>query len=252
MTTASASTVGRRSPARSWTPRSQMTHGGAGGWREEGCPLISHLNPGMSQKAAGSKWHTGLRRTLGVAAPQGFSSLSLGASGCRRAVPRALTPERGRTAGPSASLCSWRWQGTVVVTFLSPSRLNSAAASLRHGFATRDAVLTLPASQDASRERDFCMKKKKFSLNPLCCQGLLSYLYRNCPSCTPFCPLFPSLLGMYFTRNSDWPPWAYRKHPAKKRKQIMWTQLNFPQGVIFLRLLLLNANASWQKDREEV
>lgn len=37
MTMASASTVGRRSPARSWTLRSQRTHSGAGGRRDVLC-----------------------------------------------------------------------------------------------------------------------------------------------------------------------------------------------------------------------
>lgn len=77
-----------------------MTHSGAGGWREERCPLLSHLNLGMSQKAAEPKRHMGLCRTLGIAAPQGFSSLSLRASGCRRAVPRALPPERWEESWP--------------------------------------------------------------------------------------------------------------------------------------------------------
>ena len=83
-------------------------------------------------------------------------------------------------------------------------------------------------------------------------RGYLATRTATARSFAPFSPACPSLPGMYVARNSDWPPWAYRKYVAKKRKQIMWTELNFPQGVIFLPLLLLNANTSRQKDTEAV
>lgn len=248
------------SPAR--TPGSQDTPGGAWGRREERCLPLSHLNLGTSQKAANPEHHKGHRAAQDAGlccSPVFLFPRPHGAPGCRRELPRASPPVRGEEGRPEepawrAALASWRWQAKEAATILSPSCLKSTAASPRHGFVARDAVLALPASQEARRKGDFCVKKV-FPLNPyllLCWQGLLCYLYRNCPSCAPFSPACPSPLGTYFTGNSDQPPQAYRKHHAKKRKQIMWTELNFPQGVIFLPLLLLDANTSGQIDAEEV
>lgn len=183
MTTASASTVGRRSPARSWTLRSQTTHSGAGEWREEGCSLLSHLDLGMLNINAEP---TGLCGTLGIAAPQGFSSLSLGASGCRRAVPPALPPERGEENWPKPLSLQLKVTGHsgCDLPFTLTLELSSCISEAR---VCNKRCCAHPASvSECLKGGGFLHEKKFFPLNPLCCQGLLSYLYRNSPSCAPF------------------------------------------------------------------
>lgn len=268
MTAAAAGSTGRRPPQQeqlpAWSAHQEAeTHPVVqeeGGKRDVLCPPTWKracrkrlLNPNGTRGAE-------LCRTLGSAAPQCFSSpvpwVPLGAAGH---YPELHLQKGVRRAGPKCcSLqrchCSWRSQAKEAATFRSPSRLKSTAASVRHGFAVRDAVLALPASQGARRKGDFCMKNSSLRIHISSCagKGYLATCTETAHFCAPFPPACPSLLGMYFARNSDWPPQAYRKHDAKKRKQIMWTELNFPQGVIFLPLLLLNANISWQKDAEAV
>lgn len=241
MTMASASTVGRRSPARSWTLRSQRTHSGAGGRRDVLCSP-TWIWGCWTRKAHGAVQDLGHCCSPGLLFPlpgclwvQEGSALSFASrKGGGELAQVPLSAAKGDRAP------WWLWP------FFHPHmELSSCISETR---VCNQRCCDYPASISGGlKGGGFLHEKKKFfPLNPQCCQELLSCLYRNCPSCTP------SLLGMCFTRNSDWPPWAYRKHPAKKGKQIMWTELNFPQGVIFLRLLLLNARASWQKDREEV
>lgn len=185
MTTASASTVGRRSPARSWTLRSQMTHSGAGGWREEGCPLLSHLNLGILNTNAEP---TGLCRTLSVAVPQGFSFLSLGASGCRRAVPPALPPERGEKSWPKHLSLQLKAAGHSDCDLLFTLRLELSSCISEARVCNKRCCAHPPSVSGGLKGGGFLHGKKKkfFPLKPLCCQGLLSYLHKNCPSCTPF------------------------------------------------------------------
>lgn len=219
MTAAAAGSVGRRPPqqerlsagSRHQGAKTHLVVLGEGGRRDVLCYPTQIWGRRKRLPNPNSTWVMELRRTLRSAAPQCFSfpipRVPLGAGG---PYPD-LCPQKGvRRAGPKCcSLqrchCSRRWQAKEAATFLSPSHLKSTAASLRHRFVVRDAVLALPAAQEARRKGDFCTKKI-FPSDPsllLCWQGLLFYRYRNCLSCAPFSPACPSLLGMYVARNSD-------------------------------------------------
>lgn len=113
MTAAAAGSAGWRphqaeaAPSLVRTPRSHNTAGGAGGGREEGCPLLSHPNLGMLQKAAQPEWHMerGAARDTGLCcSPVFLFPCPLGASECRRALPRALPPGSGEESWPEAPL----------------------------------------------------------------------------------------------------------------------------------------------------
>lgn len=191
MTTATASSVGRRPPPQE--PKCTRWC-----WGRRACPLLSHLDPGLSQKAAKPKQHTGCG--AGLCCPSAF--LFPGSAGClwvQQDMTRVLPPERGEESWPEARLSpvvplQRGWQAKEAAAFLSPSRLKSTAASLKHGFVVRDAALALPPSQGIRRTADFC-SAKIFPSNLyllLCWQGLL---VQKLPA-TALSPACPSLLGM--------------------------------------------------------
>lgn len=98
MTTATASNVGRRPP-----PQEPKCTGGAGGGGEEGCPLLSHLNSGLSQKAAKPKQHMGCGGGLCCLSVFLFPR-SAGCLWVQQDMTRVLPPERGEESWPEVPL----------------------------------------------------------------------------------------------------------------------------------------------------
>lgn len=118
-------------------------------WEREEGGMSSALPPESGD--AEPKWHRGCAGPWVLLLPRvSLPSpwMSLGAGGqysklCLQKGGGELAP------GPLSAVEGSTAQCTVVLILLSPSHLSSAAASLRHRFATRDTVLTLPVSQEA-------------------------------------------------------------------------------------------------------